>query len=62
MRTGKRELYFTESVHTVLGTSATILADLRHDFYSSVFVHGKKASLFMSGHSWQLYGARQCLM
>lgn len=40
MRTGKGSCIFL-SVHPVLGTSATILTDLRHDFYFSVFVNSK---------------------
>lgn len=45
----KRELYFTESVHIALGTSATILADLRHVFYSRGFAHGKNLVLSCVG-------------
>lgn len=52
----KRELYFTESMHTVLGTSISILADLRCHFYSSCFVHGKNPVLFCVGASGNYMG------
>jgi len=52
----KRELHFTESVHIVLGTGGTILADLRCDFYSSAFMHSKNPVLLCVGTAGKYMG------